>query len=33
VDWIEMAHIKVQWQNLVNTVTNLWVPQGGIFFD
>jgi len=27
VNWIHWAQERVQWQALVNTVTNLWVPQ------
>jgi len=26
VDWIHLAQDKLQWQTLVNMVTNLWVP-------
>jgi hypothetical protein len=26
VDWILMAEVRDQWQALVNTVINLWVP-------
>jgi len=25
-DWLHLAHDKDQWQAVVNTVMNLWVP-------
>jgi hypothetical protein len=26
MDWVRLAHCRVQWQALVNTVMNLWFP-------
>jgi hypothetical protein len=26
VDWMHLAHDRDQWQALVNTVMNLWIP-------
>lgn len=27
VDWTELAQLRDRWQEVVNTVINLWVPQ------
>jgi hypothetical protein len=27
IDWIELAHDKVQWQDLVDMAINFWVPR------
>lgn len=30
IDWIDLAQDMEEWQALVNTVMNLWVPQSAV---
>jgi hypothetical protein len=32
-NWIQLAQYRVQWWAFMNTVMNLRVPKGRIFFD